>query len=280
MLGVATMRSLREFKYFSEGLKKRNEKMPVMFVGHGSPMNAIEENEFTKEWARIGKDMPLPPAIISISAHWLTKGTYVTAMEKPETIHDFYGFPKELFDVEYPAKGNPALANQTKEAIHKAEVLLDKEWGLDHGTWSVLRRMYPEANIPVIQLSIDYSKKARWHFELAQELAALRNKGVLIMGSGNIVHNLGLVNWKNPEGHYDWAEEINSKFKESIFNNEINKLIDYENFGSSAKLAVPTEDHYFPMLYVMGLKQNNEEIKFFNDKTVLGSVSMTSFITV
>lgn len=274
------MTSLSDLKKFSDGLARQENKMPIMFVGHGSPMNAIEDNEFTKEWVRIGKNLVKPSAIVSISAHWFTKGTFVTSMENPETIHDFYGFPKELFDVEYPAKGNPALANQTKEIIHSAEVILDKEWGLDHGTWSVLRRMYPEADIPIIQLSIDYTKDARWHFELAKELEVLRNKGVLILGSGNIVHNLRLVNWKNPDEKYDWAEDVNSKFKENILSNEFSKLINYNDFGSEAKLAIPTPDHYFPMLYILGLKQKNEEVLFFNDKTVLGSVSMTSFMTV
>ena len=274
------MTSLSDLKKFSDGLARQENKMPIMFVGHGSPMNAIEDNEFTKEWERIGKNLVKPSAIVSISAHWFTKGTFVTSMENPETIHDFYGFPKELFDVEYPAKGNPALANQTKEIIHNAEVILDKEWGLDHGTWSVLRRMYPEADIPIIQLSIDYTKDAHWHFELAKELEVLRNKGVLILGSGNIVHNLRLVNWKNPDGKYDWAEDMNSKFKENILSNEFSKLINYNDFGSEAKLAIPTPDHYFPMLYILGLKQKNEEVLFFNDKTVLGSVSMTSFMTV
>lgn len=274
------MTSLSDLKKFSDGLARQENKMPIMFVGHGSPMNAIEDNEFTKEWVRIGKNLVKPSAIVSISAHWFTKGTFVTSMENPETIHDFYGFPKELFDVEYPAKGNPALANQTKEIIHSAEVILDKEWGLDHGTWSVLRRMYPEADIPIIQLSIDYTKDAHWHFELAKELEVLRNKGVLILGSGNIVHNLRLVNWKNPDEKYDWAEDVNSKFKENILSNEFSKLINYNDFGSEAKLAIPTPDHYFPMLYILGLKQKNEEVLFFNDKTVLGSVSMTSFMTV
>lgn len=280
MFGAIAMTSLSDLKKFSDGLARQENKMPIMFVGHGSPMNAIEDNEFTKEWVRIGKNLVKPSAIVSISAHWFTKGTFVTSMENPETIHDFYGFPKELFDVEYPAKGNPALANQTKEIIHSAEVILDKEWGLDHGTWSVLRRMYPEADIPIIQLSIDYTKDAHWHFELAKELEVLRNKGVLILGSGNIVHNLRLVNWKNPDEKYDWAEDVNSKFKENILSNEFSKLINYNDFGSEAKLAIPTPDHYFPMLYILGLKQKNEEVLFFNDKTVLGSVSMTSFMTV
>ncbi|MFZ2323847.1 MAG: 4,5-DOPA dioxygenase extradiol [Ignavibacteriaceae bacterium] len=280
MFGAIAMTSLSDLKKFSDGLARQENKMPIMFVGHGSPMNAIEDNEFTKEWVRIGKNLVKPSAIVSISAHWFTKGTFVTSMENPETIHDFYGFPKELFDVEYPAKGNPALANQTKEIIHNAEVILDKEWGLDHGTWSVLRRMYPEADIPIIQLSIDYTKDAHWHFELAKELEVLRNKGVLILGSGNIVHNLRLVNWKNPDEKYDWAEDMNSKFKENILSNEFSKLINYNDFGSEAKLAIPTPDHYFPMLYILGLKQKNEEVLFFNDKTVLGSVSMTSFMTL
>jgi 4,5-DOPA dioxygenase extradiol len=279
MSGNVKMTSLNDLKNFSNKLKEHDEKMPVVFVGHGSPMNAVEENEFTKEWARIGKKTLLPQAILSISAHWLTKGTYVTAMEKPETIHDFYGFPKELFDVKYPADGSPELANQTQEIIHKAEVMLDKEWGLDHGTWSVLRRMYPDANVPVIQLSIDYTKDTRWHFELAKELDVLRSRGIMILGSGNIVHNLRMINWKNPDGHYDWAEEMNQKFKENILSGEFDKLINYEKFGSAAHMAVPTPDHYFPMIYILGLKQKNEEINIFNDKTIFGSISMTSFIT-
>lgn len=272
------MTSLNDLKIFSNNLVKQEDTMPIIFVGHGSPMNAIEDNEFSKEWSKIGKSLVKPQAILSISAHWLTKGTFVTAMEKPKTIHDFYGFPKELFEVDYPAPGNPELANKTQSLINKASVTLDKEWGLDHGTWTVVRKMYPEANIPVLQLSIDYTKDLLWHYELSKELNELRSRGVLILGSGNLVHNLKLINWQNPEGKYDWAEEINSKFKTNILSNDFTKLINYNDLGSEAKLAIPTTDHYIPMLYILGLRNKRDEIKFFNDKTVLGSISMTSFI--
>jgi len=272
------MTSLNDLKIFSNTLVKQEDTMPIMFVGHGSPMNAIEDNEFSREWSRIGKSTVKPQAILSISAHWLTDGTFVTAMKKPKTIHDFYGFPKALFDVEYPSPGNPQLAKETQTQVSKTQIILDKEWGLDHGTWSVVRKMYPDANIPVIQLSIDYTKDLLWHYELAKELSELRKKGVLILGSGNLVHNLRMINWQNPEGKYDWAEEINSKFKENILNNHFKNLVNYNELGSEAKLAIPTTDHYIPMLYILGLRNKKDEIKFFNDKTVLGSISMTSFI--
>jgi len=272
------MTSLNDLKIFSNNLVKQEDTMPIMFVGHGSPMNAIEDNEFSREWSRIGKSTVKPQAILSISAHWLTDGTFVTAMKKPKTIHDFYGFPKALFDVEYPSPGNPQLAKETQTQVSKTQIILDKEWGLDHGTWSVVRKMYPDANIPVIQLSIDYTKDLLWHYELAKELSELRKKGVLILGSGNLVHNLRMINWQNPEGKYDWAEEINSKFKENILNNHFKNLVNYNELGSEAKLAIPTTDHYIPMLYILGLRNKRDEIKFFNDKTVLGSISMTSFI--
>jgi len=272
------MTSLNDLKIFSNNLVKQEDTMPIMFVGHGSPMNAIEDNEFSREWSRIGKSMVKPQAILSISAHWLTDGTFVTAMKKPKTIHDFYGFPKELFDVEYPASGNPALAKETQTQVSKTQIILDEEWGLDHGTWSVIRKMYPDADIPVIQLSINYTKDLLWHYELAKELSELRKKGVLILGSGNLVHNLRMINWQNPEGKYDWAEEINGKFKENILSNHFKNLVNYNELGSEAKLAIPTTDHYIPMLYILGLRNKKDEIKFFNDKTVLGSISMTSFI--
>lgn len=272
------MTSLNDLKIFSNNLVKQEDTMPIIFVGHGSPMNGIEDNEFSKEWSKIGKSLVKPQAILSISAHWLTKGTFVTAMEKPKTIHDFYGFPKELFEVDYPAPGNPELANKTQSLINKASVILDKEWGLDHGTWTVVRKMYPEANIPVLQLSIDYTKDLLWHYELSKELSELRSMGVLILGSGNLVHNLKLINWQNPEGKYDWAEEINRKFKTNILSNDFTKLVNYNDLGSEAKLAIPTTDHYIPMLYILGLRNKRDEIQFFNDKTVLGSISMTSFI--
>ena len=272
------MTSLNDLKIFSSNLAKQEDTMPIMFVGHGSPMNAIEDNEFSREWSRIGKSMVKPQAILSISAHWLTKGTFVTAKENPNTIHDFSGFPKELFEVEYNVYGNPKLASETSKLISKTKTLLDEEWGLDHGTWSVVRKMYPDADVPVLQLSIDYTKDLLWHYELAKELSELRKKGVLILGSGNLVHNLRMINWQNPEGKYDWAEEINSKFKENILSDDLKKLVNYNELGSEAKLAIPTIDHYIPMLYILGLRNKKDEIKFFNDKIVLGSISMTSFI--
>jgi len=275
--GLLTMPSLKDLKKFSDSLVESESKMPLLFIGHGSPMNGIEDNEFSTGWEKLGKELALPKAVLCISAHWYTKGTFITAMEKPKTIHDFYGFPKALFDVQYPAPGHPALANETASLITKTTVGLDHEWGLDHGTWSVVKRMYPEANIPVLQLSIDYSKGAQYHYELAQQLETLRKKGVLIIGSGNMVHNLRIMNWNLAEMGYDWAIEMNEKFKSLISANEHKPLINVESLGEAAKLSIPTPEHYLPMLYILGLKKPDEPVTFFNDKTVMGSVSMTSF---
>jgi 4,5-DOPA dioxygenase extradiol len=252
------------------------ETMPVLFVGHGSPMNAIENNEYTKAWQVMSKSLPKPNAIVCISAHWETKGTYVTAMEKPQTIHDFGGFPQALFDVQYPAPGNPELAMETKKLITKAEVGMDEKWGLDHGAWSVIKVMYPDADIPVIQLSLDYNLKPQFHYDLAKELAPLRKKGVLILGSGNMVHNLGMLNWNKPDGGFDWSQTANEKFKKLILDNDHSSLINYRNLGREVELAVPSPEHYLPLLYSLALKTQNEEVAFFNDKYVMGSLSMTS----
>jgi 4,5-DOPA dioxygenase extradiol len=252
------------------------ETMPVLFVGHGSPMNAIENNEFTKAWQTMGKSLPKPNAIVCISAHWETKGTYVTAMGKPQTIHDFGGFPKALFDVQYAAPGNTELAKETKKLITKADVGMDERWGLDHGAWSVIKVMYPDADIPVIQLSLDYNQKPQFHYDLAKELAPLRKKGVLILGSGNMVHNLGKLDWNNQEGGFDWAQTANEKFKKLILTNDHSALINYRNLGREVELAIPTPEHYLPLLYSLALKTQNEEVVFFNDKYVMGSLSMTS----
>ena len=253
--------------------------MPVLFIGHGSPMNAIEENEFVDGWREAEKSLPKPKAILCVSAHWETTGTSVTAMRKPETIHDFGGFPQELFEVQYPAPGSPELANEVRSIITKSEVGLDEKWGLDHGCWSVLRRMYPAADIPVIQLSLDYSKSAQYHYDLAGELLLLRKKGILIIGSGNIVHNLRLVDWNNmdtPGVGYDWAIEANEKMKKLILADDHKALIDYSSQGKAFNLAIPTPEHYLPLLYILALKQQDEMISFFNDKAVGGSLSMTS----
>lgn len=273
------MASLHTFKNWSDDLNFQEEKQPVLFIGHGSPMNAIEDNEFSRTWAKFGKEIPKPKAVLVVSAHWLTNGTHVTAMEHPRTIHDFGGFPQELFDVQYPAKGNPEVAQATANLITSTHVGLDHEWGLDHGTWSVVKHMYPNADIPVLQLSIDYSKPAQYHFDLAQQLKSLRRKGVLILGSGNMIHNLRMVAWdklQEAEYGFDWAIEMNAVFKDKIGNSDFQSLINYEKLGSAAKLAIPTPDHYYPLIYSIALQEKEDEITFFNDKLVGGSLNMTS----
>jgi 4,5-DOPA dioxygenase extradiol len=265
---------------FSSSLTGKSDqpKMPVIFAGHGSPMNAIESNEFSKGWQEITKELVQPTAILCISAHWETRGTYVTAMDHPRTIHDFYGFPKQLFDLQYPAPGSSVLANDTIEAVEKTMVEKDLSWGLDHGCWSILQHMYPDANIPVVQLSLNQLQDPLWHYELARELSVLRNKGVLIIGSGNMVHNLGVMNWKTPEKGYDWAEEANQTLKALIANNDHLPLTRYKDLGTEVNQSIPTPEHYLPLLYTLGLKEENEKIRFFNDKTVFGSISMTSLL--
>lgn len=273
------MMALNPLYNWSKDLKETDVKMPVLFIGHGSPMNGIEDNAFSKTWAKLGAEIPKPKAVLVVSAHWLTNGTHITAMEAPKTIHDFGGFPQALFDVQYPAPGNPELALETSKLITSTSVGLDHDWGLDHGTWTVVRHMYPNADIPVLQLSIDYSKPPQYHYELAKELAALRKKGVLIIGSGNMVHNLRMVAWdklNEPEFGYDWAQEINQVFKEKIVAGDVQSLIQYERLGSAAKLAIPTPDHYYPLLYTLGLQDKTDAIDFFNDKAVGGSLTMTS----
>jgi 4,5-DOPA dioxygenase extradiol len=273
------MSSLQPFYNWTQSLGEEDLKHPVLFIGHGSPMNGIEDNEFSRTWAKFGKEIPKPKAVLVVSAHWLTNGTHVTAMENPKTIHDFGGFPQALFDVQYPAKGDPELAKTTASLIHTTPVGLDHEWGLDHGTWTVVRHMYPEADIPVLQLSIDYSKPAQYHFDLAKQLHDLRKKGVLIIGSGNMVHNLRMVAWdklQESEYGYDWAIEMNSVFKEKIGNRDFQSLIDYEKLNAAAKLAIPTPDHYYPLIYTLALQEEKDEISFFNDRLVGGSLNMTS----
>ena len=249
--------------------------MPLLFVGHGNPMNAILQNEFTLGWQQAATALPKPVAILCISAHWETEGTFVTAVDKPRTIHDFYGFPKELFNVEYPAPGNITLAEETKSIITTTNVESDFKWGLDHGCWCVLKHLYPLADVPVIQLSLDYHKSPEMHYELAGELLSLRKKGVLIIGSGNIVHNLGLISWHDNQ-EYEWVAEANEKLKQLITSNDHRKLMAYKQLGNAVQLAIPTPEHFLPLLYILGLKNENEQISFFNDKTELGSISMTS----
>ena len=272
------MTSLKDLKKFSDSLSSAETKMPVLFMGHGSPMNAIEDNEFTKTWKKLGGELGKPTAILCISAHWETKGTFVTAMQQPKTIHDFGGFPQALFDVEYPAPGKPDLAKQIKGEIKKTEVGLDESsWGLDHGAWSIIKPMFPNADIPVLELSLDYTQNAQWHYDLAKELAVLRNKGVLIIGSGNMVHNLGMVTWRNLNGGgYDWAIEMNEKFKKLITDKNHKELINYSSLGAAAKMAIPSPEHYLPLLYTLALQEEKDNMSFFNDKTMAGSLSMTS----
>lgn len=271
--------SLSSFRKFSDGLAEESQSMPVLFVGHGSPMNGIEDNEFSRRWEKMGEEITKPKAMLVISAHWFTNGTKITAMDFPKTIHDFGGFPQELFDVQYPAPGNPQLAQETKSLIHSAGVELDHDWGLDHGAWTVVRKMYPNADIPVLQLSIDYTKPPQYHYELAKELTALRKKGVLILGSGNMVHNLRMVNWNmmgKEGGGYDWAVTMNDKFKSFITGGDHASLINYDKLGRDAALAIPTPEHYLPLLYTLALQDKKDEISFFNDKAMGGSLTMTS----
>ncbi len=275
---TATAMKLQELNKMTEPLGK-TKKMPVLFLGHGSPMNAIEENEFVAGFRNIAKQIPKPNAILCISAHWETKGTFVTAMENPSTIHDFGGFPKELFAVRYPAPGSPDLAKETKSLVKKTNVGLDDKWGLDHGAWSVIKHLYPDADVPVIQMSLDYSQTPLYHYELARQIKSLREKGVLIIGSGNMVHNLRMVAWDKlnaPEYGFDWAIEANEKMKKYILDGDHAGLINFRSQGRAFDLAIPTPEHYLPLLYSMALKEESDQIHLFNDKAIAGSLTMTS----
>ena len=259
--------------------KDSGQKMPVLFFGHGSPMNAVEENEFVAGFRNIRNQIPEPKAILCISAHWETPGTFVTAMDAPRTIHDFGGFPPELYEEQYPAPGSPELAAEVKSLIKKTTIGLDYKWGLDHGTWVVLKHLYPNADVPVVQLSLDFNKDALYHYELAKELAPLRDKGILIIGSGNMVHNLRMVAWdkiNDPEYGFDWAIEAHKKMKEFILKDDHQPLIDYRLQGKAFELAIPTPEHYLPLLYILALKEEDEKVTLFNEKIIAGALSMTS----
>jgi 4,5-DOPA dioxygenase extradiol len=282
LIGLSTiglsMNSLADLNRISHGFTK-TQKMPVLFVGHGSPMNAIEENQFVQGFRNAAKSIPKPNAILCVSAHWLTNGTKVTAMGMPPTIHDFGGFPQALFDVQYPAPGSPELATEAQKLLAPTHVDLDDAWGLDHGTWSVLKHFYPDADIPVIQLSIDYGKPMQWHFDLAKQLQTLREKGILIIGSGNMVHNLGRVDFSriSEVGYgYDWAIEARSVLNKELLDGNFQAMIDYQKGPKSLQLAIPTPDHYIPLLYTLGLKTKADELSLFNDQLLAGSLSMTS----
>lgn len=250
--------------------------MPIVFLGHGSPMNAIEDNDFRRSWQSLGKRLPRPKAILCVSAHWETRGVYVTASEQPETIHDFGGFPKALFAVRYPAPGSPALAHRVAELIDDARVHLDPERGLDHGAWSVLGPMYPEADIPIVQLSLAVLKPGAWHYDLAKALAPLRDEGVLVVGSGNIVHNLRMHRF-NDSTPYDWALRFDDDVAERISAGRHDGLLGYETLGSDALLSIPTPEHYLPLLYVLALQREGEAVSFFNDQ-ITSAISMRSLL--
>jgi 4,5-DOPA dioxygenase extradiol len=272
------MQNLSDLNNWSNSLSA-GPLMPTLFLGHGSPMNAIEDNEFVQGFKNLAATIPTPNAIICVSAHWFTQGTKVTAMEKPPTIHDFSGFPKELYNVNYPANGDPALAAYTKELGQPIDIALDDQWGLDHGAWSVIKHLYPAANIPVIQLSIDYTKPPLYHFELAKHFQKLREKGVLIIGSGNMIHNLGMIDWANfdkDDYGYDWAIEARATMNQLLLSGNYSPLINYHEQGQAFKLAIPSPDHYLPLIYTLGLQCKGEQVNIFNDKLMAGSLSMTS----
>jgi len=255
------------------------DKMPALFLGHGSPMNAIDENEFVTGFRNVALAIPKPQAILCISAHWYIKGTKLTAMEFPKTIHDFGGFPQALFDVQYPAKGSPELAKATQKLLEPTPAELDDKWGLDHGAWSVIKHLYPKADVPVIQMSIDYSKPPEYHFELAKRLSALRRKGILLIGSGNIVHNLGLVDFRNTDRDnygYDWAKEAREAINTCLLDENFKPLLRFQDLGKALQLAIPTPEHFLPLIYTIGLKEKSDSLSLFNDKLMAGSLSMTS----
>lgn len=251
--------------------------MPVLFIGHGNPMYGIEENDYTRGWRKAAEKIPKPKAILVVSAHWETRGTQVTAMPKPRVIYDFYGFPQKLFEAKYEAAGSPEIAREIAENLKEKLIALDESnWGLDHGAWTILRHLYPSSDVPVLQLSLDYTKPADWHFEFAKELSFLRERGVLVIGSGNIVHNLRQINFRAPNQGADWAIAANEILKDLILSGEQAKLIKYEDLGNEVALAIPTAEHYLPLLYALALKTNGEPIEIINDAIDLGSISMTS----
>ena len=252
-----------------------SERMPAIFFGHGNPMNALQQNDWTLGWSVLGSSIPRPRAVLCVSAHWYLPATMVTANDAPRTIHDFGGFPHELYQVEYPAPGDPVLAQRVKELLKPLPVTLDSHWGLDHGTWSVLKHVYPNADVPIVQLSIDETQPAKFHFEIGRRLSLLRNERILIIGSGNLVHNLHTYAWgKHMPEPYDWAVRFETTAKEIMNTGEFSSLINYESLGSDALLSIPTSDHYLPLLYVLGTKQDGEPISFPVQGVDGGSISM------
>ncbi|WP_025916655.1 4,5-DOPA dioxygenase extradiol [Herminiimonas sp. CN] len=255
---------------------KNSQRMPALFIGHGSPMNALQNNQCTQSWQRLGARLPRPRAILAVSAHWTTRGTAVTAMAAPPTIHDFGGFPQALFDIEYPAAGDPVLAARVRELLAPLPVQLDQSWGLDHGSWSVLYKMYPAADVPVLQLSIDLTQDAAFHLDLGRRLALLREEGMLILGSGNLVHNLRAVVWDGAAPAFDWALRFNRTMRDCLLADDRAQLLAAMTDGPDARLAVPTTEHFLPLLYALGSKQPDDTVTFFNDVVELGSIGMLS----
>ncbi len=249
-----------------------NQRMPVLFIGHGSPLNAIEDNEYNRTWRKIGSALPKPKAILAISAHWETRGSFVTGSAHPHTIHDFMGFPQELFNVNYPVPGSKWLVNLVCETVKDAEVNLDHAWGLDHGTWSVLLPMFPDAQIPVVQLSLDRKQGGPFHYALGQALGRLRDEGVLILGSGNLVHNLRTATFN--DSAMDWALSFDESVKNWTTQRELSPMINYEKQGREATLAINSAEHFLPYLYVLGASAPEDSVTFYNEKVTLGSVSM------
>ena len=257
--------------------------MPVLFIGHGSPMNIILENPFTNSLTQISKNIPIPKAILVISAHWLTQGTKILCVNNPKTIYDFYGFPKKLYQITYPSSGSPKLAKDITKRIKSYEIKCDFEWGLDHASWAILKHIYPKADIPVLELSLDYQfnswspKPIEYHYKLAKELSFLRNENVLIIGSGNIVHNLGIMDYNIDAHTMAWAQELDKKVKQNLMSKNHNGLIDYPSMGEIAKIGIPTWDHYLPFIYVIALQEEGESIKLIHEGFQHGSISMRCF---
>ncbi|MFC6635731.1 4,5-DOPA dioxygenase extradiol [Microbulbifer taiwanensis] len=254
------------------------QRMPVLFIGHGSPMNAIESNPYTESWRRLGERLPRPRAILAISAHWYTDGTHVTAMARPQTLHDFRGFPPSLYECEYPAPGAPQLARRIRQLLEPMNIGLSNDWGLDHGSWSVLMQMYPRAEIPTLQLSIDAGKPAEFHYQLGQQLRALRDEGVLILASGNVVHNLGLLRREANAEPYDWASAFNDRVRNALIDGDHGFLIHCEQAGAEARLSIPTAEHFLPLLYILGASDGGDKLEFPCDGIALGAISMLSVL--
>ncbi|WP_454782652.1 4,5-DOPA-extradiol-dioxygenase [Legionella sp. WA2022007384] len=256
-----------------------NKRMPLVFIGHGCPMNAIQTNKFTLKLQELAGKIPQPTAIVCISAHWLTEGTWVTHMLNPKTIHDFYCFPKKLFDMTYPAPGSLETAELIKTIVTRTSIKLDdKQWGLDHGTWSVMRHIYPRANIPIVQLSLDLEQSEAFHYQIGQQLQSLREQNILIVGSGNLVHNLSKISWECKSKPYDWAVEFDDWLKEKLIARDFPALISHYRDTLSGKLSVPTPDHYYPLFYILGAAHNEDKLDFIYEGIENSSISMRTFL--